>query len=105
MTIGSANINTRSMQVDSELNVVTECEGVARKLRRELWRNHTGENAAVLNPEKIENLDQLKILYEKWGKLMDDNRKLMKAEKPLTMSLMEFEMLDESIAPHLYDLD
>ena len=105
MTIGSANINTRSMQVDSELNVVTECEGVARKLRRELWRNHTGENAAVLNPEKIENLDQLKILYKKWGKLMEDNRKLMEAEKPLTMSLMEFEMLDEDIIPHLYDLD
>ena len=94
MTIGSANINTRSMQVDSELNVVTECEGVARKLRRELWRNHTGENAAVLNPEKIENLDQLKDLYKNWGKLMEDNRKLMEAEK-----------LDEGIVPHLYDLD
>lgn len=105
MTIGSANINTRSMQVDSELNVVTECEGVARKLRRELWRNHTGENAAVLNPEKIENLDQLKDLYKNWGDLMEDNRKLMEAEKPLTMSLMEFEMLDEGIVPHLYDLD
>ena len=105
MTIGSANINTRSMQVDSELNIVTECEGVARKLRRELWRNHTGENAAVLNPEKIENLDQLKDLYKNWGELMEDNRKLMEAEKPLTMSLMEFEMLDEGIVPHLYDLD
>ena len=57
------------------------------------------------NPEKIENLDQLKILYKKWGKLMEDNRKLMEAEKPLTMSLMEFEMLDEGIVPHLYDLD
>lgn len=105
MTIGSANINTRSMQVDSELNVVTECEGVARKLRRELWRNHTGEKAAVLNPEKIENLDQLKDLYKNWGELMEDNRKLMEAEKPLTMSLMEFEMLDEGIVPHRYDLD
>ena len=105
MTIGSANINTRSMQVDSELNVVTESEGVARKLRRELWRNHTGENAAVLNPEKIENLEQLKILYEKWGELMEDNRKLMEDGQPLTMSLMEFEMLDEDITPHRYDLD
>ena len=36
---------------------------------------------------------------------MEDNRKLMEAEKPLTMSLMEFEMLDEGIVPHLYDLD
>ena len=105
MTIGSANINTRSMQVDSELNVVTESEGVARKLRRELWRNHTGENAAVLNPEKIENLEQLKTLYKKWGKLMEDNRKLMEDGQPLTMSLMEFEMLDEDITPHRYDLD
>ena len=105
MTIGSANINTRSMQVDSELNVVTECEGVARKLRRELWRNHTGENAAVLNPEKIKNLDQLKDLYKNWGELMEDNRKLMEDGQPLTMSLMEFEMLDEGIVPHLYDLD
>ena len=41
MTQGSANINTRSMRVDSELNICHERGDISGKLRRELWSLHT----------------------------------------------------------------
>ncbi|MDN6860170.1 phospholipase [Pseudomonas sp. CAN2814] len=40
-THGSANINTRSMRVDSELNLAHEWHAVTRKMRQDLWRIHT----------------------------------------------------------------
>ena len=40
-THGSANINTRSMQVDSEMNIAHEWGSVTRDLRRRLWGLHT----------------------------------------------------------------
>ena len=41
LTHGSANINTRSMEVDSELNISHEHMGVTQPLRRQLWNIHT----------------------------------------------------------------
>jgi phosphatidylserine/phosphatidylglycerophosphate/cardiolipin synthase-like enzyme len=41
-THGSANINTRSMQVDSELNIAHEWVSVTQAMRRRLWDLHTG---------------------------------------------------------------
>ncbi|MCS3441218.1 phosphatidylserine/phosphatidylglycerophosphate/cardiolipin synthase-like enzyme, partial [Pseudomonas sp. BIGb0450] len=40
-THGSANINTRSMQVDSELNIAHEWVSVTQAMRRRLWELHT----------------------------------------------------------------
>ncbi|CAD6553695.1 Cardiolipin synthase [Paraburkholderia hiiakae] len=42
MTLGSANINLRSMAVDSELNICHENMAVTQPLRRRLWSLHTG---------------------------------------------------------------
>ena len=41
MTLGSANINTRSMEGDSELNICHEHSGVTQPLRNQLWDIHT----------------------------------------------------------------
>jgi phosphatidylserine/phosphatidylglycerophosphate/cardiolipin synthase-like enzyme len=41
MTLGSANINTRSMEGDSELNICHERADVTHPLRTRLWRLHT----------------------------------------------------------------
>ncbi|QNT63501.1 phospholipase D-like domain-containing protein [Ralstonia solanacearum] len=41
MTLGSANVNTRSMMVDSELNICHEHSGVTAPLRKRLWNIHT----------------------------------------------------------------
>lgn len=41
-TVGSANLNSRGMSHDAEMNVAIEQEAFARDLRRILWAEHTG---------------------------------------------------------------
>jgi len=50
LTHGSANVNRRSMEVDSELNICHEHMGVTQPLRRRLWGIHTGGAGAQDNP-------------------------------------------------------
>lgn len=63
-THGSANINTRSMQVDSEMNIAHEWAGVTRDLRRRLWNLHTNGKGGLDDPAKA---------FEEWGYLLDRN--------------------------------
>jgi phosphatidylserine/phosphatidylglycerophosphate/cardiolipin synthase-like enzyme len=53
LTHGSANVNRRSMEVDSELNICHERGDVTRPLRRHLWEIHTGgvRNGASDRPD------------------------------------------------------
>ncbi|WP_428943309.1 phospholipase [Pantoea sp. FN060301] len=51
-THGSANINTRSMQVDSEMNIAHEWASETRTLRRRLWDLHTAGQGVQDNAEK-----------------------------------------------------
>ena len=85
LTLGSSNINTRSMQIDSELNIATEHGDTARKLRQELWGIHTGGNAGLNPAGHLNDPEEVYALF--------------------TMSLLEFEMLDPSVTPYKYDLD
>jgi phosphatidylserine/phosphatidylglycerophosphate/cardiolipin synthase-like enzyme len=80
ITHGSANINTRSMEVDSELNICTEHRGVAQPVRRQLWEMHT--NGIGAQDNSIE-------AFEAWGKIIDLNKKL-KGVAPPKASLIEF---------------
>ncbi len=50
--ISSANLNTRSMQVDTELGIIMECADVAEGLRKRLWDLHTNKNFAA-NPDDM----------------------------------------------------
>ncbi|MBS7422457.1 phospholipase D-like domain-containing protein [Pseudomonas syringae] len=45
-TLGSSNINTRSMEVDSELNICVEDPAVTKPLRKHLWSIHTDAEGA-----------------------------------------------------------
>ncbi len=64
-THGSANINTRSMQVDSELNIIHEWVSVTRAMRQRLWRMHTGKLGAQDDPEEA---------YRAWQKIINENK-------------------------------
>ncbi|MBT8765650.1 hypothetical protein J7302_05845 [Pseudomonas sp. DB1] len=54
-THGSANINSRSMEVDSELNIAHEWASVTEALRRRLWDRHTaGEGYRIDRKRRTE---------------------------------------------------
>lgn len=85
-TLGSANINERSMSSDSELNICVEDPAVAKPLRRQLWGLHTGENTST---------DDMTIAFKSWMKIISKNKERHLPEfgneqqKPLC-SLVEF---------------
>ncbi|MFZ5961286.1 phospholipase D-like domain-containing protein, partial [Pseudomonas knackmussii] len=65
-THGSANLNTRSMEVDSELNIAHEWASVSQALRRRLWELHTAGMGAQ---------DQPKDAFDAWKKMIKENRR------------------------------
>jgi len=79
-TLGSANINVRSMEVDSELNIASPSPELTRQWREHLWRIHTGEAPMV----------DMKEEFNRWGKLMRLNSEAMSNGEPLSASLMDF---------------
>jgi phosphatidylserine/phosphatidylglycerophosphate/cardiolipin synthase-like enzyme len=91
-TLGSANINTRSMQVDSELNIAHEWMSVTQALRRRLWDLHTGEKGSQ---------DDAKDAFKAWQDITDKNKRLQKNKAKPDASLVEF-YYDKAI---LKDLD
>lgn len=70
MTLGSANLNQRSMAVDSEINIATVDRRVARDLRKRVWRMLSGGLVDGGGGTKGEIVDA----YRKWGNLMKSNR-------------------------------
>jgi phosphatidylserine/phosphatidylglycerophosphate/cardiolipin synthase-like enzyme len=81
-THGSANINTRSMQVDSELNIAHEWASETQALRRRLWDLHTAGKGMQDDPEAA---------FKAWQNIINKNkvRKSEKKENPYA-SLVEF---------------
>ncbi|HHX2509051.1 TPA: phospholipase D-like domain-containing protein [Neisseria subflava] len=106
--ISSANLNTRSMQVDTELGIFTENGAVARKLRKDLWKLHTRDlnkanNAAgkfdnVANPEAMNDPNIAKNAFKQWERIMQRNKTNIKDGKPPLHPLCEFLRLDPKIS-------
>jgi phosphatidylserine/phosphatidylglycerophosphate/cardiolipin synthase-like enzyme len=80
-THGSANINTRSMQVDSEMNIAHEWASVTEALRRRLWDRHTKGKGAQDDPAEA---------FKAWQEIIDENRGLQKNNKAPSAPLVEF---------------
>lgn len=65
-THGSANVNRRSMHVDSELNICHEHGGATRALRKQMWGVHTNNMGAQ---------DDVAEAYRQWSRLISMNTK------------------------------
>ncbi|MGD7149559.1 phospholipase D-like domain-containing protein, partial [Ralstonia pseudosolanacearum] len=77
---GSANINTRSMQVDSELNICHEHSGVTAPLRKKLWGIHTRPSSSARAAGNTQDpmyamaaSDNIAEAFKAWGKIIDRN--------------------------------
>lgn len=70
LTLGSANLNQRSMVVDSEINIATDDPRLARDLRSRVWMQLSGMTISGGNGTKKE----IEEAFGKWRKLIEDNR-------------------------------
>ncbi|GFZ91178.1 phospholipase D-like domain-containing protein [Dyella caseinilytica] len=90
MTLGSANLNTRSMEVDSELNICHEHIAVTQPLREKLWGIHTnGMGVGELGKGMRLNA---KDVFKQWEKIISENGRRqaeLYKEQPYA-SLVEF---------------
>jgi phosphatidylserine/phosphatidylglycerophosphate/cardiolipin synthase-like enzyme len=82
-THGSANINTRSMQVDSEMNIAHCNAPTTKAMRKKLWSLHTKKLGGKDDPEEE---------FNTWSDLIIRNKTRQTGrykEKPLC-SIVEF---------------
>jgi len=86
-TLGSANINVRSMYTDSEMNIAHESEAVSSKLRRELWSLHTRntETGKIMGAQ-----DDPGTAYTTWANIIRTNKDRQSTGQPPLASLIEF---------------
>ena len=73
MFIGSANLNLRSMHLDTELGIITECRQVAQDLRQQLWGWHTAKDSEA-NPPLLDAHKDVNKAFRRWERLIDENR-------------------------------
>jgi phosphatidylserine/phosphatidylglycerophosphate/cardiolipin synthase-like enzyme len=86
-TLGSANINIRSMNVDSEINVALENGQIATDLRRQLWALHTIGRGRDGKPQKdrfsadATGQSDLDSAYTAWCAIATENKQLQEWEE------------------------
>jgi phosphatidylserine/phosphatidylglycerophosphate/cardiolipin synthase-like enzyme len=73
-SIGSANLNTRGMVTDSEINVVAIDNAVARDLRLQLWAEHLGTTK-----EAIANTDPVRLIDTLWKERAQENAAVIRS--------------------------
>jgi len=95
-THGSANINTRSMRVDSELNIAHEWHAVTRKMRQDLWRIHTACNVVPGEEAPDGASDDPVEAFFAWQEIIDTNKDKQHKQLPPFASLVEFKYTKSS---------
>lgn len=93
MTLGSANLNTRSMASDSELNILHDRPEVSLPARQTLWDLHTRNQLADGKRIAEMPLDQA---YVAWQTIMTQNQKQRQQQLPPIAPLDAFLRLDPS---------
>jgi len=74
-TLGSANLNVRSMAVDSELNMVTDDHLKAKDLRQRVWAMHAGKHGKSAGGEG--GPDATVEAFRDWKEVMELNKKIV----------------------------
>ncbi len=87
-TLGSANLNLRSMAVDAEINIGCDDPGVSEKLRREVFAMHSN-NAEGCNGGNG-NTTEIRKAFNKWQDLLSENGLKKSAQTPAQGFLMPF---------------
>src|SRR5918912_765113 len=97
LTIGSANLNAHSMFNDSEMNVVTCDERLARSTRLRLWAEHLDREEADVAGDPAQVVDEL------WRPIALEQRERTRRGEPRTHRLVELppasRRLDRLLAP------
>ncbi|MEN5162091.1 phospholipase D-like domain-containing protein, partial [Achromobacter spanius] len=79
-TLGSANINVRSMESDSELNICCPSPVLTQYWRKHLWKMHTRQVPG----------DDIKFEFKRWQEAINRNAQHVAAGRPLESSLIDF---------------
>ncbi|MDB5746384.1 MAG: phospholipase [Massilia sp.] len=82
-TVGSANLNVRSMALDSELNLLSEAKDVAFDLRKQLFDQCTKD----VGPAQFGDMGET---FRKWLELMQNNTDAMAKRWPLKGQIATF---------------
>jgi phosphatidylserine/phosphatidylglycerophosphate/cardiolipin synthase-like enzyme len=106
LTVGSANLNAHSLFHDTEMNVVTLDEKVARAARLRLWSEHL-----EVPLEEIEDADPIQLIDERWERIASEQLELLENGEPLTHRLVKLpgvsrrrRRLIGPLQSHLYDV-
>jgi phosphatidylserine/phosphatidylglycerophosphate/cardiolipin synthase-like enzyme len=82
LTVGSANLNEHSLFNDTEMNIVSHDEALARSTRLRLWAEHL-----ELPPESVDG-DPVAVIDELWGPISREQRARYDEGLPLTHRLL-----------------
>jgi phosphatidylserine/phosphatidylglycerophosphate/cardiolipin synthase-like enzyme len=82
LTIGSANLNEHSLFNDSEMNIVTRDEALAKATRLKLWSEHLKQPMAELDT------DPATIIDNRWRPLAEEQLERRRRSQPLTHKLL-----------------
>jgi phosphatidylserine/phosphatidylglycerophosphate/cardiolipin synthase-like enzyme len=81
--VGSANLNMRSMALDSELNLLSEAKDVAFDLRKRLFDQCTNN----VGPAQFGDMGPT---FKRWLDVMQDNTETMANRSPLSGQIATF---------------
>ncbi|MGL4666521.1 MAG: phospholipase D-like domain-containing protein, partial [Saezia sp.] len=92
-TLGSANLNIRSMGADSELNVISEDLATAQEFRHTLFEGYTQKTCTNEFPNKKETLQQadMELIHKNFFEMSKDNLEIVNEKTPITGHIVQFE--------------
>jgi len=82
LTVGSANLNEHSLFNDTEMNIVTHDQALARTTRLQLWSEH------LESPTRELERDPAEIIDQRWRPLANEQLGRRRRGEPLTHKLL-----------------